>query len=140
MLQTPQGGHGDHSIYLAYNSLFIQQTLQHRSDSRKLANWTIHLTLFCLFTQTRLVQVAVRNKIRVNDNMSIRLQRIPRLGKGTNDDWFPLAGLLNINELGHMLRPRLRNNRAITSSRGNRDFIFCLVNMSYSPAGPQGIY
>ena len=35
-----------------------------------------------------------------------------------------------------MLCPRLRNNRAIILSRGNRAFIFCLVNMSYSPAGP----
>ena len=48
MLQT---GDGDHSIYLAYNSLFIRRTLQHRGHSRKLANWTIHLTLFCLCTQ-----------------------------------------------------------------------------------------
>ena len=31
-------------------------------------------------------------------------------------DLFPLADLLNINELGHMLRPRLRNNRAIRLS------------------------
>ena len=36
-----------------------------------------------------------------------------------------------------MLRPRPRNNSAITLSRGNRDFVFCLVNMPYSPAGPQ---
>ena len=79
-------------------------------------------------------------KIRVNDNMSIRVQRSPRLGKGTNGDLFPLAGLLNINELGHMLHPRLRNNRTITLSRGNTTFVFCLVNMSYSPAGPKGIY
>ena len=35
-----------------------------------------------------------------------------------------------------MLCPRLHNNRAIILSRGNRAFIFCLVNMSYSPAGP----
>ena len=48
-----------------------------------------------------------------------------------------MAGLLNINELGHMLRPRLRNNGTITLSRRNRDFVFCLVNMSYSPAGPK---
>ena len=82
----------------------------------------------------------VREKVPVNDNMPIRVQRILRLGKGTNDDLFPMAGLLNINELGHMLRPRLRNNRAITLSRGNGDIVFCLVNISYSPAGPQGIY
>ena len=30
---------------------------------------------------------------------------------------------------------RLRNNGAIILSRGNRAFIFCLVNMSYSLAG-----
>ena len=47
--------------------------------------------------------------------MSVRMQRF---GKGTNDDLFPLAGLLNINELGHMLHPRLHNNHAITLSGG----------------------
>ena len=35
-----------------------------------------------------------------------------------------------------MLCPRLHNNCAIILSWGNRAFIFCLVNMSYSPAGP----
>ena len=64
----------------------------------------------------RFVQVAFRKKIRVNDNMSMGVQRSPTLGKGTNDHLFPLASLLNINELGHMLRPRLRNNRAIILS------------------------
>ena len=87
----------------------------------------------------RLVQVTEK-KIQVNDNMSIRVQRSPRLGKGTNDDLFSLAGLLNINELGHMLLPRLRYNSATALSRGNRIFVFCLVNMSYSSAGLQGIY
>ena len=46
-------------------------------------------------------------KIPVNDNMSIRVQRSPRLRKETNDDLFPLA---KYNELGHMLLPRLRND------------------------------
>ena len=34
-----------------------------------------------------------------------------------------------------MLCPRLRNNGAVILSLGNRVFIFCLVNMSYSLAG-----
>ena len=38
-----------------------------------------------------------------------------------------------------MLCPRLRNNSIITLSWVNRDFVFCLVNMTYNPAGPQGI-
>ena len=35
-----------------------------------------------------------------------------------------------------MLFPRFYNNHAIILSQGNRTFIFSLVNMSYSPAGP----
>ena len=75
-------------------------------------------------------KVAVRKKTRVNDNMSVRVWRSPRLGNGENDDLFPLAGLLNINQLGNMLRPRLCNNRAIILSWGNGASLFCLINMS----------
>ena len=44
-------GDGDQSIYLAYSSLFIRLKLQHNGNSRKFANWSIHLILFCLGTK-----------------------------------------------------------------------------------------
>ena len=61
--------------------------------------------------------------------MSIQIWRSSRLGNGANDDLFPLAGLLNMNELGNMLRPRLRNDHAIILRAGGKEL---LSSVSYT--------
>ena len=96
-------------VFLSVQAVFLQRLWVGSFQIRTTGRFTV---------KSGLVQVAVRKKIRVNDNMSIRVQRSPRLGKGTNDYLFPLASFLNINELGHMLCPRPRSNRAIILSRG----------------------
>ena len=90
-----------------------------------------------IWSQIKLVQVAVRRK-RYEVAIICQYERseIQDWERERDDDLFPSAGLLNINQLSDTFCPRLRNNRAIILSRGNRAFVFCLVNMSYNSVGP----